>query len=171
MLFLQMSQLPHQKAYHDPWCHFILVLSGKSSLVPSRTQGFVPTYCRWADVLRLLYQLPLSCDGRSLGPWAMVIRYFSSDAFAGDDHKLALYFKTLCVCVIWTTTSATFIQTWFVITMFKLQCIEMVWNSSRFHGLPGYTGLSLLNCPPVGWFSYLISYNWVVLLQLVSEQV
>jgi hypothetical protein len=94
-----------------------------------------------------------------------------------------------CVCVIWTTASATFIRTWFVITMFKLWCIlcrkllcnlwwwplnlvwswllcEMVWNSSRFHGLPSYTGLSLLNCPPVGWFSYLISYNWAVLLQL-----
>jgi hypothetical protein len=191
MLFLQMSQLPHQKAYHDPWCHFILVLSGKSSWVPSRTQGFVPTCCRWADVLRLLYQLPLSCDGRSLGPWAMVIRYFSSNAFAGDDHKLALYFKTLCVCVIWTTASATFIRTWFVITMFKLQCIlcrellcnlwwwplnlvrswllcEMVWNPSRFHELPGYTGLSLLNCPPVRWFSYLISYNWAVLLHVVT---
>jgi hypothetical protein len=122
----------------------------------------------------------------------MVIRYFSSDAFAGDDHKLALYFKTLCVCVIWTTASATFIRTGFVITMFKLQCIlchellcnlwwwplnlvrswllcKMVWNPSRFHGLPGYTGLSLLNCPPVRWFSYLISYNWAVLLQLASE--
>jgi hypothetical protein len=23
MLFLQMSQLPHQKACNDPWCHFI----------------------------------------------------------------------------------------------------------------------------------------------------
>jgi hypothetical protein len=101
----------HQKGYHDPWCHFILVLSGKSSWVPSRTQGFVPTCCRWADVLRLLYQLPLSCDGRSLGSWAMVICYFSSDVFAGDDHKLALYFKILCVCVIWTTASATFIRT------------------------------------------------------------
>jgi uncharacterized RDD family membrane protein YckC len=25
----------------------------------------------------------LSCDGRSLGPWAMVIHYVSSDAFVG----------------------------------------------------------------------------------------
>jgi hypothetical protein len=90
--------------------------------------------------------------------------------------------------VVWTTASATFIRTWFVITMFKLRCIlcrellcnlwwwplnlvrswllcEMVWNPSGFHGLPGYTGLSLLNCPLIGWFSYLISYNWAVLLQ------
>jgi hypothetical protein len=96
----------------------------------------------------------------------MVIRYFSSNAFAGDDHKLALYFEScVCVCVTWTTASATFIRTWFVITMFKLWCIlcrellcnlwwwplnllwswlvcKLVWNPSWFHGLPGYTGLS-----------------------------
>jgi hypothetical protein len=95
--------------------------------------------------------------------------------------------NTMCVCVIWTTVSATFIWTWFVITMFKLRCIlccellcnlwwwplnlvrswllcEMVSNPSGFHRLPGYTGLSLLNCLLVGWFSYLISFNWVVLL-------
>jgi hypothetical protein len=30
-VFLQMSQLPYQKAYHDPWCLLFLVLSGKSS--------------------------------------------------------------------------------------------------------------------------------------------
>jgi hypothetical protein len=29
--FLQMSQLPHQKGCHDPWCLLFLVLSGKSS--------------------------------------------------------------------------------------------------------------------------------------------
>jgi hypothetical protein len=59
--------------------------------------------CRWADVLQLLYQLPLSCDGRSLGPWAVVIPYVSSDVFVGDDPELALYFE-LCVsvCVVWT---------------------------------------------------------------------
>jgi hypothetical protein len=99
-----------------------MVMSGKSSWVPSRTQGFVPTCCRWADVLWLLYQLPLSCYGWCLGPWAMVIPYISSNVFVGDDHQLALYFE-LHVCVdlnyllplisIWTR---------FVITMFKLRC-------------------------------------------------
>jgi hypothetical protein len=93
-----MSQLPHLKVCHDPWCLLFLVLSGKSSGVLSRTQSFVPTCCRWTDVLRLLYQLPLSCDGRSLGPWAMVIHYISSDAFVRDDPELALYFE-LCVSV------------------------------------------------------------------------
>jgi hypothetical protein len=29
-VFLQMSQLPHQKAYHDSLVSFILVLSGNS---------------------------------------------------------------------------------------------------------------------------------------------
>jgi hypothetical protein len=114
-------------------------------------------------------------------------------AFAGDDRKLALYFESY-VCVFWTTASTTFIWTWFVIIMFKLWCIlchellcnlwrwqlnlvrswllcEMVWNSSGFHGLPGYTGLSLLNCSLVGWFSYLISYNWAVLLHLSPGRV
>jgi hypothetical protein len=141
------------------------VMSGKSSWVPSRTQGFVPTCCRWADVLWLLYQLPLPCDGRSLGPWAVVIPYASSDAFVGDDPDLAHYFE-LCVSVsVELNASATFNWTWFVITMFKLQCIlwckllcnlwwwplnlvrswlscELVWNPSWFRGLPGYTGLS-----------------------------
>jgi hypothetical protein len=45
---------------------------------------------------------------------------------------------------------------------------ELVWNPSWFHGLPGYTGLSLLNRPLVGWFSYLILYNWAVLLQKLA---
>jgi hypothetical protein len=28
----------------------------------------------------------------------------------------------------------------------------MVWNPSRFYGLPGYMSLNSLNCPSVGWF-------------------
>jgi hypothetical protein len=43
---------------------------------------------------------------------------------------------------------------------------KLVWNPSWFHGLPGYTGLSLLNRLLDGWFSYLISYNWSVLLHV-----
>jgi hypothetical protein len=121
--FKFMSQLAHHKACHDPWCLLFSVLSGKSSWVLSRTQGFVPTCCRWADVLRLLYQLPLSCDGRSLGPWVMVIHYISPDAFVGDNPELALYFE-LCVSVWFElNASTTFIWTWFVISMFKLWCI------------------------------------------------
>jgi hypothetical protein len=119
-----MSQLSYHKACHDPWCLLFSVMSGKSSWVPSRTQRFVLTCCRWADVLRLLYQLPLSCDGRSLGPWAVVILYVSSDAFVGRWSWAGTLFRTLCECVRFElNASATFIWTWFVITMFKLWCI------------------------------------------------
>jgi hypothetical protein len=53
----------------------------------------------------------------------MVIHYVSSDALLEDDPKLALYFE-LCVSVWFElNASATFIWTWFVITMFKLRCI------------------------------------------------
>jgi hypothetical protein len=42
---------------------------------------------------------------------------------------------------------------------------ELVWNPSRFHGLPGYTGLSLLN-RLLRWMIFLLNlYNWLVLLQ------
>jgi hypothetical protein len=46
---------------------------------------------------------------------------------------------------------------------------KLVWNLSWFHGLPGYTGLSLLNRLLGGWFSHLISYNWSVLLHPVCK--
>ena len=144
-------------------------MSGKSSWVPSRTQGFIPTCCRWADVLRLLYQLPVSCDGWCLGPWAWSFLTSCLMLLYGDDHSLALYLNSAWVCVWFEQmTSATFIRTGFVITMLKLWCIwdcellcnmwwwplnllrswlewKLVWNPSRFHGLPGYMGLSLLN--------------------------
>jgi hypothetical protein len=95
-VFLQLSQLPHHKACHDPWCllfRFCRVSLAEYFLV---LRALFPLV---ADVLRLLYQLPLSCDGRSLGPWAMVIHYISSDVFVGDNPELALYFE-LCECVI-----------------------------------------------------------------------
>jgi hypothetical protein len=156
--------------------HFIIlgvtlffIMSGKSSWVHSRTQGFVPTCYRWADVLRLLYQLPLSCDRWCLGPWAMVIPYVSFNAFVGDDHQLALYFELrVSVCGFELFASATFylksVCNSYVWTLMHLWCellcnmwwwllnllwswlvCELVWNPSWFHGLPSYTGLSLLN--------------------------
>ena len=100
-----------------------LVMSGKSSWVPSRTQGFVPTCCRWADVLRLLYQLSLSCDGWCLGLWAWSLL---------TSHLVLLLEMIISWHCIWTPcecvwfeqmASATFNWTCFVITMFKLWCI------------------------------------------------
>jgi hypothetical protein len=164
-----------------PWCHFILVMSGKSSWLPSHTQGFVPTCCRWADVLRLLYQLPLSCDGWGLGPWAVVAPYVSSNALVGDDHPPALYFNSVWVCGwIWTKCFRYFyfnsVCNNYVLTLMYPWCellcnlwwwplnllwswlvCELVWNPSRFHGLPGYTGLSLLN-RLLRWMIFLLKF-------------
>ena len=162
-----MSQLPYYKALHNPWCHLFSVMSGKSGWVPSRTQGFIPTCCRWADVLWLLYQLPVSCDGWCLGPWAW--------SFLTSRLMLLLemiirwhYIWTPRVCVVWTNDFRYFYSNWFcnnyVETLmylgYKLLCNrwwwplnllrswlewKLVWNPSWFHGLTGYTGLSLLN--------------------------
>ena len=162
-------------------------MTGKSGWVPSRTQGFIPTCCRWADVLWLLYQLPLSCDGWCLGPWAwsflmsrlmllleMIISWHCTwnqceCVWFWTNGFRYFYLNSAWVCVWFEQmASTTFIRTSFVITMLKLWCIrdakllcnmwwwplnllrswlewKLVWNPSWFHGLPGYTGLSLLN--------------------------
>ena len=169
MLLLQMSQLPYYKAFIILGVIYFRLCRVSLAEYLLVLRVLFPTCCRWADVLRLLYQLPLSYDGWCLGPWGMVIPYVSSDAFVGDDHSLALYLNSAWVCVWFEQmASATFIRTGFVITMLKLWCIwdcellcnmwwwllnllrswlewKLVWNPSWFHGLPGYTGLSLLN--------------------------
>ena len=148
LLFGKWVSYPTIKPFMIPWCHFLLVMSGKSSWVPSRTQGFVPTCCRWADVLRLLYQLSLSCDGWCLGPWAWSIL---------TSHLMLLLEMILrwhctwtlceCVCGFELNASATFIQTWFVITMFKLRCIRVA-NvlCNMWYVTPQVLGLHLDTC-------------------------
>jgi hypothetical protein len=71
-----------------------------------------------------------------------------------------MYLRRELLCNLW----------WWPLNLLRswLVC-KLVWNLSWFHGLPGYTDLSLLNRLLSGWFSYLISYNWSVLLQLASE--
>ena len=177
--FLQMSQLPYYKAFIILGVTLFSFMTGKSGWVHSRTQGFIPTCCRWADVLRLLYQLPLSCDGWCLGPWAW--------SFLTSHLMLLLemiirwhYIWTPRVCVVWTKDFCYFIRTGFVITMLKLWCIwdckllcnmwwwplnllqswlghELIWNPLRFHVLPGYTGLSLLN-RLLWWMIFLLNF-------------
>jgi hypothetical protein len=71
-----------------------------------------------------------------------------------------LWRKLLCNLWWW---SLNLLRSWLV--------CKLVWNTSWFHGLPGYTGLSLLNYLLGGWFSYLILYNWSILLQIVNGQV
>ena len=41
-------------------------MTGKSSWVPSRTQGFIPCCCRWAMLLRLLQELSVPRRGQWL---------------------------------------------------------------------------------------------------------
>ena len=114
----------------------------------------------------------------------MVIPYVSSNAFVGDDHSLALYLNSAWVCVVWTNGFRYFYSNGFVITMFKLWCIwdcellcnmwwwplnllrswlghELVWNPLWFHGLPGYTGLSLFN-RLLWWMIFLLNFVQLV---------
>jgi hypothetical protein len=101
-----------------------LVMSGKSSGVPSHTQGFVPTCCRWVDVLRLLYQLPLSYDGWCLGPRAVVVPCVSLMLLMEMIISWHFISNSAWVCVdLNYLLPLPSIRTRFVITMFKLWCI------------------------------------------------
>jgi hypothetical protein len=91
-----MSQLPYYKALHDSLVSLYFWLCRVSLaeyLLVLRV--LFPICCRWTDILRLLYQLSLSCNGCCLGPWAVVVPYVSSNAFVGDDHQLALYLNSV----------------------------------------------------------------------------
>jgi hypothetical protein len=72
-----------------------------------------------------------------------------------------MYLRHELLCNLW----------WWPLNLLRswLVC-KLVWNPSWFHGLLGYTGLSLLNRLLGGWFSYLISYNWSVLLHRSSNE-
>jgi hypothetical protein len=100
-----------------------MVMSGKSSWVPSRTQGFVLTCCRWADVLWLLYQLPLSCDRWCLGPWQW--SFLTSHLMLLLEMIISWHFTSNSV---WVCMDLNYllpllsIWTRFLITMFKLRC-------------------------------------------------
>jgi hypothetical protein len=68
-----------------------------------------------------------------------------------------MYLRRELLCNLW----------WWPLNLLRSWLIcKLVWNPSWFHGLLGYTGLSLLNRLLGGWFSYLISYNWSVLLHV-----
>ena len=140
---------------------------GKSSWVPSRTQGSTPMlFCRWSNVLWLLHPLPVPSYGWWLDQGRWSLRLFL--CFCGNDQKLWHCIKlNLCVCTfeLW---SFRYLWTWFVITlstpMFSDECFRtgcncewwplnllrswlyvwyVVWNPSRFHGLPRLYGFKL----------------------------
>ena len=123
---------------------------GKSSWVPSRTQGFISHYCRWHCVPWLLQELLLSRRG-----WGVSLRQASLlillYAFVDRDHMLALYLNYV--------TNASFklnllpllllYQTWFVITLFCTLMMEMyLWT--------------LCNMWHVCWILYDLDCMWIV---------
>jgi len=140
-------------------------MTGKSSWVHSHTHGSIPMlFCRWADVLWLLHSLLLPSNGWWLdqGRWSLYLLF----CFCGNDQQW--HCIRLNVCVILKLWSFHHLWTWFVITTFELRCMwwmlqtgcncewwplnllqswlyvwVVVWNPSRFHGLPGLYGLKL----------------------------
>jgi hypothetical protein len=158
-------------------------MTGKSSWVPSRTQGLFSQCCRWHCVSWLLQELLLSrCGwGVSLGQASLVI-----PIFAFVDRDLAWHcinyvgnfiFKLICFRFIY--------QTWFVITfirtlMMKSICelyvicgmyvesctiLVVVNRLSRpvvvLDGLPGLYGFKYDSATACGLPLYLYSYKLV----------
>ena len=139
---------------------------GKSSWVPSRTQGSIPMlFCRWADLLWVLHSLLVPSNGWWLdqGQWSLYLFF----CYCGNDETMALY-QTKSVFVISKLRCFRYSWTWFVIVKFELRCNfwmlrtgcicgwrslnllrswlcvwNVVWNPSRFHGLPRLYGLKL----------------------------
>jgi hypothetical protein len=60
-------------------------------------KALFPCYCRWSDVLWLLYQLSLPSDGRQLGPWAWSL-YMSYLLLLLELIFIWHCIRTKCVC-------------------------------------------------------------------------
>ena len=138
-------------------------MTGKSSWVPSRTQGSIPMlFCRWSNVLWLLHPLSVPSYGWWLDQGRWSLRLFF--CFCGNDRTMALY-QTKCVCCIFELWSFRYLKNlvcnnfkhsdvfmnvviWMWLWMATAKLITIlavmwcvVWNPSRFHGLPGLYGL------------------------------
>ena len=140
-------------------------MTGKSSWVHSRTQGSIPKlFCRWSNVLWLLHPLSVPSDGWWLdqGRWSLCLFF----CFCGNDQTMALYqtYRVCCIFELWSFRylknlvcnnfkhSDVFMNVviwmWLWMATAKLITIlavvrYVVWNPSRFHGLPGLYGLKL----------------------------
>ena len=105
-------------------------MTGKSSWVPSRTQGLFSHCCRWHCVSRLLQELLLSHRGWgvSLGQASLLIPIL---AFVDRDltwHCIKLcwklYFELICFCSIYQTRYViTFIRTLMTKCIYELYVI------------------------------------------------
>jgi hypothetical protein len=115
-------------ALHDPWCHFYFwFLTGMSSWVPSRTQGFVPTCCRLWCILataRVGWLLPL---WRSVNMGMIHLIYLVSKAFVGSQPWYWHVFEIRLMLV----------SNYFASTTFQLSCnnyvelryiLDYLWN-------------------------------------------
>ena len=156
-------------------------MTGKSSWVPSSTQGLFSHCCRWHCVPWLLQELLLSrCGwGVSLGQASLVI-----PIFAFVDRDRAWHCIKLCWKLIFELICFRFnYQTWFVITFIRtlmMKCIcelyvicgmyvesctilVVVNHLSRpvmvLDGLPGLYGFKYDSATAFGLLLYLCSYK------------
>jgi hypothetical protein len=138
-------------------------MTGKSSWVPSCTQGSIPMlFCRWSNVLWLLHPLSVPSYGWWLDQGRWSLRLFF--CFCGNDRTMALYqiYRVCCIFELWSFRylknlvcnnfkhSDVFMNVviWMWLWMATAKLITIlavmwcvVWNPSRFHGLPGLYGL------------------------------
>ena len=111
-------------------------MAGKSSWVPSRTQGSIPMlFCRWSNVLWLLHPLSVPSYGWWLDQGRWSLRLFF--CFCGNDRTMALY-QTYRVCCNFELWSFRYLRTWFVITLsnsdvFVEWCeLDVIMNGDRW---------------------------------------
>ena len=158
---------------------------GKSSWVPSRTQGLSPTYCRWPVLLRLLQVLPSPGWGWRLDRWARsLLVLVPDDDFVGHDSDLAMYLKLWSYVLNYVASANSnlvcniFIRTLMdVLRMLLVKCVtndvlcwittvlvcmsRVGWNPSWF---PDYRDYGILSTGiwSLRWlFLYLRSYDLV----------
>ena len=113
--YAKRSQLPHHIAFMILKESLFWFMMGKSSWVPSHTQGSTPMlFCRWSNVLWLLHSLLVPSHGRWLdqGRWSLYLLF----CFCGNDRTMALY-PTKYVCVTFELWSFRYLRTWFAIIL------------------------------------------------------
>ena len=106
------------------------LMMGKSSWVPSRTQGLFLTCCRWYGVPWLLQELLLSSYGRGVRPRARPFCVVLPMMLLSD---LILNWHVFEPCVWWWfqnyIASAIAIELGIVITIFELWCmLRYLWT-------------------------------------------
>ena len=103
---------------------YFLFMMGKSSWVPSRTQGLFLTCCRWYCVSWLLQELLLSSGGLGVRPQARPFRVVLPMILLSD---LIMNWHVFEPCVWWWfqnyIASTTTVELGIVIITFELRCM------------------------------------------------